>query len=119
MTSETDNVPFDGNPRVAPKRVRYQNVFINGKPAVMALAHDSPVQKLIDDLTARAVRYPFRVEYANSMWDFMLLTRTSSLTLEVFSAPPTQKQRRKAAQRYYRERAQRQARMHPRTVSTI
>lgn len=119
MTSETDNVPFDGNPRVAPKRVRYHNVFINGKPAVMALAPDSPVQKLIDELTAKAARYPFRVEYVNSVWDFMLLTRTSSLTLEVFSAPPTQKQRRKAAQRYYRERAQRQARMHQRTVSSL
>ena len=59
MTSEIDNVPFDGNQRVAPKRVRYQNVFINGKPAVMALAHDAPVQKLIDALEAKAARYPF------------------------------------------------------------
>lgn len=42
MTSEIDNVPFDGNQRVAPKRVRYQNVFINGKP-VLVKRCDHPV----------------------------------------------------------------------------
>lgn len=102
---------LDARRRAPTKRVRHYNVMVNGKPAVMALASDSPLQSKIDELAARAALSPFRVEYVNSVWDFVLLTRESNLTLAVFAAPPTQKQLRKAAQRYYRERAQRHARM--------